>query len=66
MNDQEMREFDKFEKSLPKRFKKLDAEIDEHMQSCWKCRNIPWYYHKDLKEKIEECNKILEKTGHYG
>lgn len=62
MNDNEMKDFVKFEKSLPKRFKKLQKEIDEHIESCWRCRNSFWY-HKEIRDKMIECNEILKKRG---
>jgi hypothetical protein len=60
MNDNEMEEFVKFDRSLPKRFHKLSDEIENHFDKCWKCRIIPFYYCKEVKEKMIICSKIID------
>lgn len=61
---EDMKEFVEFEKSLPKRFHILNNEIDKHYDSCWKCRNIPFFtvlFHKETYEKMKECDLIIRK-----
>ena len=62
MSMEEMKKFAEFQKKLPRRFHKLDNEIGQHIESCWKCRNLPFFLHKELKKKMRECEQILKEN----
>jgi hypothetical protein len=58
---EDMKEFAMFDKSLPKRFHKLNKEIEDHMMKCRRCRFLPVFPHKEIAKKADECERIIKK-----